>query len=230
MIRKHISFCNPSDTLLITGESNVGKSQFIQQMIVESICPVKFNGKGLSVIYLETRSNIQPHRILALLQNQIRKTGERMSEDDILKLSQKVLVDKLKIHRIYNLDQFNIFPLVLESILEVHRKTRFPTIFVLDCLATFYWSSCATVEQSRRLTYIRKIYDLYHNLCRRFNCPFVSSCRLEKGLEMDVNRMHLDVVKEGSQENRTIFNANVKQGKSEKILKYGINENGIHWM
>lgn len=83
MIRKHISW--PSDVLYITGESNVGKSQFLQQMIVESMLPQEFNGKDVSVVFLETRTNVKPHRIFTLMQHQIRMTTARMSEDDIAK-------------------------------------------------------------------------------------------------------------------------------------------------
>lgn len=225
MIRKHIFW--PSDVLYITGESNVGKSQFMQQMIVESMLPPEFNGKDVSVVFLETRTNVRPHRIFTLMQHQIRKATARMSEDDIVKACHKIINEKLKIYRVHDLEQFNLFTVVLEAILEV-QKTSEPSIFVLDCPATFYWSSCATVEQSRRLKYIQRVCDMFLQVCRRFDCPFVTGCRLEKGLEMAEDRVHLEVNRRCPA--KTIYKAEVKQGKSEKLLKYGINENGIYWI
>lgn len=229
MIQGRIWWSALDKVLIISGQSNAGKSHFIQQLMVEAMLPSEYNGNDLNVIFLETRTTVKLRAILDRMAEQIRRANERISEEEIDKVSQTILLDKFKTCRVYNLNEFDAFLPMLESILEV-RKGTVPTIFVLDCLATFYRSDCTTtppVNQSRRLAYAKKVFKTFYEICQRFDCPFITGFRTDEDINMEVDRVYLET---DNQRGRIKYTATVYQGLTTKVLNYRISDTGIEWM
>lgn len=226
MIHDRIWWSDPKNVLIFAGQSNVGKSQFLQKMMSEAVLPEQFKGKDLNVIFLSTRTTVKPRRILDLMEEQMRQVDQRLPEVDIQRTSEKILTDKLMIVRVYNWEQMNTFQALLEVTLKERRDTK-RSVFILDCLSTFYWEHCVTVDMTSRLDFARKVFESFQEICQEFNCPFVAGFRLDENVDLDVDRAYLEVVREG----QTIsYRANLYQGESVKVLKYQITDKGIQWI
>lgn len=86
---------SPCQVLIISGQSNAGKSHFIQQLMVEAMLPSEYNGNDLNVIFLETRTTVKLRAILDRMAEQIRRANERISEEEIDKVSQTILLSTI---------------------------------------------------------------------------------------------------------------------------------------
>lgn len=229
MIGEQIWWSEPKNVLIISGPSNTGKSQFLQQVIVESMMPVELQGKGYNVIYLETRMSVKPRRILDRIEDQVRRVNVRIPEDQVKKLSEEVLKDKLMMVRVYSWYELNKFRELLEETLRDQRMAMKKTVFVIDCLASFYWESSLSVDYSARLTHAREVFDAFFAICQEHGCALVAGFRYDEDVDMVVNRMYLQMKKEGGE---ITYKATMyKEGDNlTKEVNYRINEKGIVWI
>lgn len=221
MNNRHIWWKEPSNVLLITGQSNTGKSKFLLQILVEAMMPQKFAGKNLNVIFLETRINVKTNHIIERIAQQIRKADPKIAEVEIQKMAIDIIEEKLRIYRVYDREKFKKFMEFLETNLEVRKGFNMSSVFILDCLGSFYWDYCDTVEQTRRLEYIKHVFKDLFKICLSYNCPFVAGCRMDKNLELDVDSIYLEVNQNGT------YKAHLQQKGAIKIHSYQITENEL---
>lgn len=232
MLLENISVFNPSGVLLITAdESNVGKTVFLQQILVECILPEEFRGRNADVIFLDTKTNLKMSQLELMLQSQIRKETLSMPEVQIEATSKRIL-SKLMLYRVYGLEQLAQAKIKLESLLEVRKATATPTVVILDSLSTFYWAYCATLERTTRLLFMKRILLAFSEVCGRHSTPFATSGIIEQNIPMDnkkfVERIHLE---RKSIRSLNFFRAHFSQGgKNTKIRKYGIRDTGPYWL
>lgn len=226
MIQEQFWWSSPDNVFLVTGASNVGKSLVLLHMMVEAMLPKEYGGKGLNVIFLETRMKIKPSRFLSMLEELIRVSDVTIPEKDVTKVANEVLTTKLIIKRIYGWEEMNPCRDFLETVL-VHQKSNAPSLFVLDCLSTFYWGYCAQVEPTKKLNFAKKIFELFYKTCLSLNCAFVAGFRIEEDIDLEVDKVHLETIKD--KHGRIAYRAHVFQGKSERMIGYRISDTGISW-
>lgn len=223
----------PGDNVLkISGQPNVGKTMLLLQMITETIVPIEYGGKNAEVIFLDTKTSLTPDRMLFFVKNQIRRNDINVSENQIDVLARRAL-QNLSIYPCHRLDSFSYLANTLSVILDRNGNAK---VLIVDNLVTFYWSYCATKEQVRRISFLKKYYQMFADACKKAATQtiFVFATMDDAGeAELDQiipNRIALVRLNINNYNvfSATLYRADTKGGC--KIRKYAIRDTGLYWL
>lgn len=230
----------PTDIIEISGESNVGKSIMLMELIAKVILPVKYNGKNAGVVFINCDNNFQLFKLLAILEKCICK---KQTENDTVHVIIKSALQNLTILKCSNVDQFDLAIISAEQQFSLNSQN---ILLAIDSISSFYWLDYyKQIDKNSTFgmnTYLKnllirlgKIIDESHSiLCytkplyfgKNINYTFMR--KIEYRIEL--------CNKDENDEEYTNFQATIVYGKNTendegkiKVRNYTIDCFGINW-
>lgn len=225
----------------ITGESNVGKTVLLMELISKAILPTEFGGKSAQVLFLETDKTFQIQKFCTILEKHIREhkndVENAINVTDIINESLK----NIKFLKSYTADEFEISLQSLSSIFAENAKISF---LAIDSINSFYWlhkksanpnstsmQPSSNVAVIRMDTYIRNLVTRIRKITDEYGIKFAFTKLSTKGKCFEIVDDYCKIELCEINNDEHIFEANVKWGHGNVDTKlYSIHSDGIKWI
>lgn len=148
---------HPRDTVEILGDSNVGKTLLVLEIIAKASAPAVFGGKGANVLIIETEHSFEIFKMMAVLEKYIQAYTHRQN----MKLKTNEIFDaihdslkNITIIKCYSSDELELAIISLGQTLVDNANIA---LVIIDSIASFYWSGCTDERAIRMDTYLRNL-------------------------------------------------------------------------
>lgn len=153
-----------SEMIEINGDSNVGKSTLLMELIGQAIIPLDHGGKGAGVILIDLASGFQLSNFLAILEKHILhhklNTATATDTEDIHNDSGKInevvqaSLQNLHIYRCYSTSELDDTLMNVDTLLSMDQSV---SLLAIESLGTFYWNDIGATNPVRMETYLRNL-------------------------------------------------------------------------
>lgn len=222
----------------IFGETNVGKTLHLMELLALTILPIEYGGKGASAVVIDTNSSFNVPNLLAkilekhILHKRMTATTSYETEDLRIEVSntEDIVLNTMKnftIIKCYNGSEFESALRKTKDLLWSNSKI---SLVAIDSIETFYWSESSKQQMIRIGTYLKhKLTDL-KKLCDDYRIVMIYTRTSYFGGKSQFNEISYRIELREKTTNSfeaTIFNQNESNNGSRC---YQINEFGIQWL
>lgn len=227
------------DIIEIRGDTNVGKSIHLMELLALAVLPHKFGGKEASAIVIDTNSNFHVPNLLArilekhILHHSISTATTNETEDlrAVTSDTEQIVFDALKNIQIFKCYRNQDYDSALQQTKRLLVENSKISLIAIDSLTTFYWTSTTksqTIRMSsflhQKLIELKRISDEYRTILV-YTRPkyFGGRSQLDEVSYCIELREKLD---------SELFEARIHDKRNElnSSRNYEINDFGIRWM
>lgn len=221
----------------IGGESNMGKTIHLMELIAQTVLPAIYGGKDAEAIVIDTNSNFSVPFLLPrilekhILHNRMTVNSTTNTEDLYATDNVKDLVfDAMKSVWIFTCYTSDVLDAILSmSVDELLIKRSRISLIAIDSIATFYWSETAKIRMD---TYFRQKLQILRSINQKFRTVLVYTKPACFGAKTNENVDYCIELKEKG--DGVHFQANSccnETGAATTLSRcYVINDFGIQWM
>lgn len=224
-------------TIEISGESNVGKTIHLMELIAQTILPAIYGGKGAEAIVIDTNSNFAvPFLLPRILEKHIlhnRMTVNSTTDTEDLRAAtdnvEDLVFDAMKSVWIFTCYTSDVFDAVLAMSVDELLTTRTRiSLVAIDSISTFYWSETTKIRMD---TYFRQKLQILRTINNKFRTVLVYTKPAKFGAKATENVDYcIELAEKGD---GVYFQANCCSNDPEKSATsrcYLINDFGVQWM
>lgn len=222
----------------ITGESNVGKTIHLMELIAITIIPTEFGGKGGSVIIIDTKSDFHvPFLLPRILEKHLmharmaaHTSTDTESLQPIAEKTQTIIQSCLKRIMIYKCYTQTELDLVLLDCAELLTTDMNISLLAIDSIASFYWCNLRDIP-IRMETYLKDLQKRLRKLANEFGVVVAySKPNHFGGTSSDQPNNAIEYTVQLKSIGNEIFEARLSYGNETKTRNYAINKFGIEWI
>lgn len=227
------------EVIEIGGQSNVGKSILLLELISAAIIPLEHGGRGADSILVDLTANfsiinlmpilekhILHHRMLAVSDGETEDLRYTIGDDVTAVI--ELALNNLQVIQCYTTDEFERTLWQIRSSFSMNPQLA---LLAIESLGAYYWNDISADQPMRMDTYmrkqiksVRKITD-DHGIVLTYTRPAHFPPSFEQGRQEKVDY----VVKLSAVGGNDGFNATAVAGDSVLEARYTIHGNGIHW-
>lgn len=222
----------------ISGESNIGKTIHLMELIAITVTPTEFGGKGASVIIIDTKSDFHvPFLLPRILEKHLmhapmaaHTSTDTESLQPMAENTQAFIQSCLKRIMIYKCYTQTELDLVLLDCAELLTTDMSISLLAIDSIASFYWCNLRDVP-IRMETYLKDLQNRLRKLANEFGIVVAytkptqfggtSSNPPNNSIEYKVQLKFIG---------KQIFEARLWHESETKTRNYSINKFGIEWI
>lgn len=230
---------HPSEIIEIRGESNVGKTIMLLELIAKAVIPIEHGGRSATVILIDLTSNFCIQNMLPILEKHIlhhRLQMDNSTETEALRSAitkdvQEVIelaLNNLQLIQCYASEEFDraLFRIATPKVLHPN-----VSMLAIESLGAYYWNDVSSDRPLRMDSYmknllkaVRKITD-DHGIVLAYTRPALFPVVFEPSRQEKVDYMvALRAVGEDD-----VFHATVLVNDVPFVRKYAIKGFGIQW-
>lgn len=231
----------------IAGESGVGKTTLLVEMIGKTILPLKFGGKSAAVLFLLTDTNFQMLKFITIMEKHIRlymiSTCITENEVDL----HQIIVNSLNnivFIKCYSADEFEITLFNLRNTLTANVRY---SLLAIDTIGSFYWLQKPTVDTPilRMDTYVQQLVTRIRKITEECGVLFMytrlsigAASQKMKGVPVTTVTYRIELAANEKSTSAAAdkttpmpdYYANVTLGQNERfVYAYSIDGCGINW-
>lgn len=222
----------------ISGESNVGKTIHLMELIAQTILPSVYGGKGAEAIVIDTNSNFAvPFLLPRILEKHIlhnRMSVNSTTDTEDLRAAtdnvKDLVLDAMKSVWIFTCYTNDVLDAILATSIEELLTARARiSLIAFDSIATFYWSETNKIRMD---TYFRQKLQIMRSINQKFRTIFVYTKPAKFGAKTTENVEYcIELAEKGD---GVYFQANCccNDPATTAALSrcYLINDFGVQWM
>lgn len=222
----------PTNMIEITGESNVGKSLFLMEIIAKTILPSDFGGRDAKVIFLDTDNDFDMIRFLQIIDRHLDEYKSVSSDMSHIERISKVKEESLKnliFQKCFSAEDLDFS---LRSLNELCTANPKLILLIVESISAFYFSECTEVRLIRMETYHKKLYDKFLTICQNHKlvCIYVRPSYFASKKNLKIH-FKIELIKREDNQNYNIFIANLTDDNTQTVTKYyTINNLGLKWL
>lgn len=228
-----------SEIIEINGDSNVGKSILLMELIGQAIIPLDYGGKGANVILIDLTSNFHLLNFLPILEKHILhyklNAATATDTEDINNDSGKVnevvqaALKNLHIYRCYSTSELEHTLMYVDNFLS---RDQSVSLLAIESLGTFYWNDVSATNPVRMEKYLRSLLKNVKELVDKHGITIIYTrpAYLQTTLN-EINsqgkasyQIELKIGDDGN------FSASAVIGGKCFTRKYSISNMGIEWI
>lgn len=245
---------HPKECVEVVGETNVGKTQFIIEMIAKAVLPIAFEGKGTHVVVIETEHSFQIFKMMAVLEKHIhtyaQKVNMKIESDRVIKIIHESLKN-ITVLKCYTSEELELAIISLDQML---LDNSCISMVVIDSVASFYWTECTDQSLIRIDTYLRNLIikvkkiTTVHGVVFMYTRPTYFSTKFKNSTEAKehsvgvaaieseldyrielIEDSHFDEENKIKDEHNYIAKINVFKLNLTALQRYSLDSFGIDW-
>lgn len=231
---------NLKEIIEISGESNIGKTIHLMELIAQTVIPKEFGGKAASAIVIDTNSNFHLPLLATIIEKHIlyprnaintaADTEDMRHANDHIDATVANSLKNILFFKCYTHAEFDLVLLNCADILSTNMNI---SLLAIDSIAAFYW--CYMSKQNiliRMETYLKQLQFQLRKLSENFGILIIytkpknfgnASLSFEERIDY---KIHLKPVNN----NREIKEAQLIHGSHRFGRNYSINNFGIDWI
>lgn len=229
----------PREIAEISGETGVGKTTLLLEIMAKVILPTAYGGKDGMVLFLITENNFNISKLMAVMEKIIRNNGAVPNDlTDIIEVIKKSL-QNIMFRRCFNDQQLELGILKLDE--TFHNNNRY-SLLAVDNIAAFYWMKVSDSNKIRMDIYtndlLKKLIRVIdnHQLVLVYTKPayYVSnSCSSSNSVSKRIDYL-MQLIEKDDQSLDNVANSvyKVQLPKYNKtfLYDYDFNSLGINWL
>lgn len=222
----------------ISGESNVGKTILLMELIALTVLPVTYGGKGAEAIVIDTNSNFSASSVLLrvlekyILHNRIVAHSDADTEDlhaATANVEELVLetMKRIWIFTCYTADVFDV--ILASSIAELLTTRDRISLIAIDSIATFYWSETAKIRMD---TFLRQKLQILRSINQKFRtvCAYTKPAHFGTKKTENVD-IRIELTEKGDGIHfQAVCCCKESEGEATSSRCYLINIFGVEWL
>lgn len=222
----------------ISGESNMGKTIHLMELVAQTVLPAIYGGKDAEAIVIDTNSNFAvPLLLPRILEKHIlyhRMIASSTTDtEDLRAVTENVkdlVFDAMKSVWFFTCYSSDVLDAILSTSVDELLTTRSRiSLIAIDSIATFYWSEIAKIRMD---TYFRHKLQILRNINQKFRTVLVYTKPAFFGAKTNENIDYCIVLTEKG--DGVHFQANCFCHEPETVAQlsrcYLINDFGVQWM
>lgn len=223
----------------ISGESNIGKTIHLMELIAITIIPTEFGGKGASVIIIDTKSDFNvPFLLARILEKHLlhmpmaaHTSTDTESLQPMADKTQTIIQRCLKRIMIYKCYTQIELDLVLLDCAKLLTTDMNISLLAIDSIASFYWCNLRDIP-IRMETYLKDLQNRLRKLANEFGIvvAYTKPTHFGGTSSNPPNNNPIEYKVQLKSMGKEIFEARLSHGSETKTRNYSINKFGIEWI
>lgn len=231
----------PKDIIEISGDSNVGKTIHLMELIAQTILPVEYGGKEAGAIVIDTNSNFHvPLLLPSILEKHILHkrliNADATADTEALRTAtdnvKEAVLDAIKNIFIYKCYTHEDLELALLNVVDVLTTNKRISLIAIDSIASFYWTDMLNRTQPIRMhSYLRNLLKIFRKINDEYRTilVFTRPAYFGNSKEQMIEKINCSI--ELCDKNDGIFEAKIFYDNNEMFSRYYlINNFGVQWM
>lgn len=229
---------NASQIIEISGESNMGKTVHLMELVAQTILPTIYGGKEAEAIVIDTNSNFAvPFLLPRILEKYIlhnRMTVDSTSDTEDLRTAtdnvEELVFDALKSVWIFSCYSSDALDAILSTSVDELLSTRTRIgLIAIDSIAAFYWSETGKVRMD---TYFRQKLQILRSINRKYRTVLLYTKPAYFGTKTNDNVSYCIELVERGDGVHFLAHCHCNDAETTTTLSrcYLINKFGIQWM
>ena len=230
----------PMEAIEISGGVNVGKTLLLLEIIAQTILPTDYDGKGISVIFIDLNANFPMFMLMSILEKHVlhhkMKTNATADTEELCAATsnvQEIVHAALKNIISFNCFSGEEFEFALINVTEMLSTRQDIGLLAIDSLGAFYWTDRTAANPKRMDTYLGGLVERLHKITSDHRAVLIytkSTFFGNKGTFYDKQIDYRIELIDRSPDKFERFDANINYKGKLLVRDYAINRFGIKWL